>query len=96
MSVRGDAQAKAQAWAEKLAQEGRLYHSTLSQGLTKCWTAIGENAAAAPSVAMAEQILMNDPAHRENILATRWNAVGVGVARGANGYYVVQVFVTGC
>ena len=96
LPVRADTQAKAQAWATKLAAENRIYHSTLSQGLSQCWTGVGENVAIAPSVAMAEQLLMNDPPHRANIVAAKWTAAGVGVARAAGGYVVVQVFVTGC
>jgi uncharacterized protein YkwD len=96
LPVRADAQAKAQAWAEKLAVDGRLSHSTLGQGLTQCYSGVGENVAMAPSVAHAEQLLMDDPPHRANILAPRWTAVGVGVARTNGGYMVVQVFVTGC
>jgi uncharacterized protein YkwD len=96
LPVRADAQAKAQAWAEKVARDGALSHSIMSEGLTQCWTAVGENVAKAPSVAHAEQILMDDPPHRANILASRWTAVGVGVARSAGGYVVVHVFVTGC
>lgn len=96
LPLRADAQAKAQAWAEKVAQDGALSHSTMSQGLTQCWTAVGENVARAPSVAHAEKILMDDPPHRANILASRWTAAGLGVARTAGGYVVVHVFVTGC
>ncbi len=96
LPVRADAQAKAQAWAEKLARDGRLSHSSLGQGLTQCYSGVGENVAMAPSVAHAEQLLMDDPPHRANILAPRWTAVGVGVARTNGGYMVVQVFVTGC
>jgi uncharacterized protein YkwD len=96
LPVRADAQAKAQAWAEKVAGDAALSHSTMSQGLTQCWTAVGENVARASSVAHAEQILMDDPPHRANILASRWTAAGVGVARTAGGYVVVHVFVTGC
>lgn len=96
LPTRADAQAKAQAWAEKLAADGRLSHSNLSQGITQCYSGIGENVAMAPSASFAEQILMDDPPHRANILATKWTAVGVGVARTNGGYMVVQVFVTGC
>lgn len=96
LPVRADAQAKAQEWAEKLARDGRLSHSNLGQGLTQCYTGVGENVAMAPSIVHAEQLLMDDPPHRANILAPRWTAVGVGVARTNGGYMVVQVFVTGC
>jgi uncharacterized protein YkwD len=96
LPVRADAQSKAQAWAEKLAADGRLSHSNLGQGLTQCYSGVGENVAMAPSVTYAEQILMDDPPHRANILGTKWTAVGVGAARTNGGYMVVQVFVTGC
>ena len=97
LPVRADAQAKAQAWAEKLAADGRLSHSNLGQGLTGCYSGVGENVAMASSVSQAEQLLMDDPPHRANILATKWTAAGVGVARtSGGGYMVVQVFVTGC
>jgi uncharacterized protein YkwD len=96
LPVRADAQAKAQAWAEKLAADGRLSHSNLSQGISQCYSGIGENVAMAPSVSWAEQILMDDPPHRANILGTKWTAAGVGVARTTGGFMVVQVFVTGC
>lgn len=95
LRVRADLQAKAQAWAEKLARENALYHSTLSDGLTPCWTRLGENIAPGPSVAEAEQALLRDPPHRANIMG-RWDWVGVGVARTARGVIVVQVFMAGC
>jgi uncharacterized protein YkwD len=96
LAVRADAQAKAQAWATKLAGENRIYHSNLNQGITGCTTGVGENVASASSVSLAETILMDDPPHRDNILSTRWTGVGVGVAKSAAGYVVVQVFVAGC
>jgi uncharacterized protein YkwD len=95
LGVRSDLQAKAQAWADRMARENGLSHSTLSDGLQPCWTGLGENIASAPSVAQAEQILMNDPPHRANILA-RWDWVGVGVARKGSGVIVVQDFMSGC
>lgn len=95
LRVRSDLQAKAQAWAERLAREGPLYHSTLGDGLETCWTGLGENLAEASSVALAEQLLMADPPHRANILGS-WDWVGVGVAPSAGGVVVVQVFMAGC
>ena len=82
--------------AGNTAADGRLSHSNLSQGLTQCYSGVGENVAMAPSVTHAEKILMDDPPHRANILATKWTAAGVGVARTNGGYMVVQVFVTDC
>ncbi len=93
--TRPDLQAKAQAWADKLAREGALYHSKLGDGLTPCWTGLGENIADHRSMAGAEQLMMSDPPHRDNILG-RWDWVGVGVARTAQGVVVVQDFMAGC
>jgi len=95
LRVRSDLQAKAQAWAEKMARENGLSHSNLGDGLASCWTGLGENIASALSVAQAEQALMNDPPHRANILG-RWDWVGIGVATKGGGVIVVQDFMSGC
>jgi uncharacterized protein YkwD len=39
---------------------------------------------------------MASPAHRSNILGTKWNGVGVGVAHRGGDVYVVQVFIKTC
>ena len=38
-----EAQAKAPAWAERLARERQLYHSPLPNGLTRRWCSLGAN-----------------------------------------------------
>ena len=35
--------AKAHAWAETMAGAGRIWHSTLSDGITAVWRRLGEN-----------------------------------------------------
>src|SRR5690606_15455872 len=42
LGTHSQAQAKAQAWAEKLASEGKLYHSNLGDGMSG-WCNLGEN-----------------------------------------------------
>ena len=37
LAVQADAQAKAQAWAERIAADGRLAHSNLSEGIGVRW-----------------------------------------------------------
>jgi uncharacterized protein YkwD len=39
---------------------------------------------------------MASPGHRANILATRWNGVGVGYAKRGNTIYTVHVFIKTC
>lgn len=92
-----DAQAKAQAWANRLASENRLYHSRLADGIRGRWCFLGENVGFATNVRAVETAFLRSTRHRANILDPRFTAVGVGVATSAGGStYVVQVFITPC
>jgi len=96
LGLNGDAQAKAQAWAEKLARENTLYHSNLPDGIRVRWCSLGENVGYGPTVPAIEDAYMNSPGHRANILSTKWNGVGVGVAKNGNRVFTVQVFIKTC
>lgn len=87
---------KAQAWAERLARENRLYHSTLSSGAPSCWRSLGENVGYGSSVASVQDAYMRSTAHRANVLKSTWNWVGVGTARNGSRVFTVQVYMTGC
>jgi len=61
------------------------------------WVAMGENIAQNLTVAEAEAALMNEPRfqanHRGNILSKKYNSIGIGIARGADGrFYITQDF----
>jgi uncharacterized protein YkwD len=90
------AQAKAQAWANRLAREGRMYHSNLRDGINVKWCSLGENVGYGPSVQSIENAYMKSPSHRANILNTKWNGVGVGYATRGNRVYTVHVFIKTC
>lgn len=97
------ADAKAQAWAEHLAQNSSvppvLSHSSLPDGYQAgTWCYLGENVGAGPSVAAIEPAFMASPTHRANILNVNYNHVGTGVATNTtSGYtFVVQEFVDLC
>jgi uncharacterized protein YkwD len=100
LSIHDQAQAKAQAWAEKLAREGRLYHSTLESGITARWCGLGENVGYGGTVAQIQDAYMKSSGHRANILNTSWNGVGVGHATGkVNGVtviFTVHSFIQTC
>jgi len=96
LTTQADAQAKAQAWANKLAAEGTIYHSTLTDGIHTRWCSIGENVGYGPTVKNIEVAYMNSPKHRDNILNTKWNGIGVGVATNHGITYTVQVFIKTC
>lgn len=96
LAIQADAQNKAQAWAEKLARENKLYHSTLSDGIKVKWCSLGENVGYGPNVPAIEDAYMNSAGHRANILSTKWNGVGVGYATNGSRVYTVQVFIKTC
>ena len=53
----------------------------------------GENLAAAPSVSMAHQGLMDSPGHKENILRSEFRRVGIGAVQGGrHGIMFTQKF----
>ncbi len=91
-----DAQLKAQAWAERLARENRLYHSTLSHAIGARWCNLGENVGYGSSLAGVQRSFMGSSAHRANVLSRTWNGVGVGVAHRGSRVYVVHVFIRTC
>lgn len=86
---------KAQAWADRLAANGSLSHSTLSSGLDGvAWVAVGENVGRGPSVGSVHDGFMRSPRHRANILDRRWDRIGAGHAVAGDGtVYTVHVFV---
>lgn len=88
--------AKAQAWAEKLARDETLSHSNVRSGAPDCWTALSENVGYGPDVASIEKAYMASAGHRANILNGRWDYVGVGYATRGERIYSVQVFMEGC
>jgi uncharacterized protein YkwD len=85
--------AKARAWAQTIAAQGRLAHSDLRQlGVT--WTAAAENVARASSAEDAFRQLSSSPAHRANMLNGAYLLTGIGTARAKDGsLYAVQLFI---
>ncbi len=85
--------AKAQVHAQAMAAAGTLFHSSLPAGLSPGWRSLGENIAVAGDVVSAQGWLQASPPHRANMLNGKFNLVGVGVVRSANGsVWVVQDF----
>ena len=87
-------QAKAHAWAEHMAEIGHIAHSTLTDGITAPWIALGETISSAGSVEDAFAGQMNSPSHRSTITDGRFTHAGVGVARSPDGVvYLAIVFM---
>ena len=89
-------QNKAQAWAERLARENRLFHSNLTSGAPACWRGLGENVGYGGSIGQVQSAYMQSPKHKANITNGSYTSVGVGVATNGSRVFTVQVFMSGC
>jgi uncharacterized protein YkwD len=87
------AYAKAHAWSEHLADDGRLSHSNLRDGIPAGWTIIGENVAMAPTLDAAMNALELSPPHRANLLNPKFDRVAIGVVQRGVYYYVTEDFI---
>lgn len=97
LTINQSAQRKAQAWAEKLATEEKLYHSNLREGLDTCWHKLNENVGNARTISKIHELWWSSTAHRECILNANYKEIGIGVKKAHNGhYYVAHVFVAPC
>ncbi len=87
--------AKAEAWAQHMADSGCLCHSNLPDGVTVGWRKLGENIGRGPNVATIHSALVNSPLHYANMVDGSFQWVGVGVAYGGGQMYVAEVFMDG-
>ena len=95
LPIQNEAQAKAQAWAEKLARENRLYHSELTDGFGPGWCSLGENVGKGPTLSSVHHAFMNSGSHKANILGS-WHRVGTGVHRQGDVVWVTEIFLRNC
>jgi uncharacterized protein YkwD len=85
--------AKAQAWAQHMADSNTLAHSSLTAGVTGSWSTLGENVGTGGAVGDVHTGFMDSPEHRDNIMAGKYSSMGVGVAQSAGGrVWVVEEF----
>ncbi len=83
---------KAQAWARKMARDGRLSHSHLPAGVPPGWRSLAENVGMGLSIVQVHGGFMNSGGHRANILGN-FNHIGTGYATGHGRVWIVQVFM---
>lgn len=95
--------AVARGWSQALADagDGISHNPDYSRQIPSGWSVSGENVGwmgetrivPAEDVARAvHQGWMDSPGHRENLLTPEYTHLGVGVAFGAEGYYLTQNF----
>lgn len=87
------AYAKAVAWSNHMADEGRLSHSVLPEGVPEGWRILGENVAYAGSVAQAMATLEASPPHRANLLNPAFTSIAIGVVERDGRVWVTEVFL---
>jgi uncharacterized protein YkwD len=88
-----DVYPKAQAWSAHMAEQGRLSHSTLSDGVPAGWHTLGENVAYASTMAKAIAALEASAPHRANMLNPAFSTVAIGVVARNGMVWVTEVFV---
>lgn len=87
--------AKAEAWAQHMADSGCLCHPNLPDGVTVGWRKLGENIGRGPSVAAVHAALVASPTHYANFVDPAFRWIGVGVAYSNGQMYVAEVFMDG-
>ena len=87
---------KAQRWAEQLAHENRLRHSSITSGVPSCWRSLGENVGYGSSIGAVQtplHELREPPGERpgDEVEVRRRRR-----ARRGTRWFTVQVFMQGC
>lgn len=91
--VKDDLSAVARSWATKMAQAGKISHNpNLAKQVKGNWTILGENVGMGGSVESLHRAFMDSPGHRANILESRYNQLGIGIAMRGNMIFVTEVF----
>jgi uncharacterized protein YkwD len=83
---------KAQAWAERMAREGRLSHSNLAAGVPPGWRSLAENVGVGGSISQVHNAFLSSGGHRANMLGN-FNHLGTGYATGHGRVWICQVFM---
>jgi hypothetical protein len=84
---------KARGWAQTMAAAGRIWHSTLSDGITADWQKLGENVGMGGSVDSLDAAFVASPHHYENLVDPDFTYVGIGVAVNNGTIYVSENFM---
>lgn len=85
--------AKANYWAQQMANAGVISHSNLSDGNTQNWKRLGENVGSGPTPEAVAVGLLASPAHLANIIDPGFTEVGTGVAWVGAKVFVAEEFM---
>lgn len=83
----------ARTHAQRMADEGRIFHNQRLGDIIDGWKLLGENVGRGGDIDGLHQAFMNSEGHRENLLNPAYDAIGVGVVWSEGIPYVVEVFM---
>jgi uncharacterized protein YkwD len=88
---------KADAWAQTLRNECRIWHSNLADGAPPDWRKLGENVGMGGDIGQIHVAYLNSPGHRANIMDPAFTTMGAaavwGTCDGQKRVFTVQVFM---
>ncbi|MDQ3945575.1 MAG: CAP domain-containing protein, partial [Actinomycetota bacterium] len=84
---------KARGWAATMGTAGRIWHSTLSDGITADWRKLGENVGMGGSVEALHDAFVASPKHYANLVDPEFNYIGIGVVYAGGTLYVSEMFM---
>ncbi len=90
--VKSDLVSVARRHSGRMAKEGDIWHNQNLANEVKGWTVLGENVGMGPSVDSLHKAFMDSKGHRDNILLSDYNQIGVGVVVDDGTIYVTEVF----
>lgn len=93
LQVNANLVAKARGWAAGMAAAGKIWHSTLSDGITADWEKLGENVGMGGSVDGLHNAFVASPHHYENLVDPDFGYVGIGIAMNGDTMYVAEEFM---
>jgi hypothetical protein len=93
LQVNANLVAKARSWAAGMAAAGKIWHSTLSDGITADWQKLGENVGMGGSVDGLHAAFVASPHHYENLVDPDFGYVGIGIAMNGDTLYVAEEFM---
>ena len=73
-----------------MARQHRIYHSDLSK--VCCYRSVGENVGYASTLYRVHRAFMESPGHRANLMASKWDSIGVGVVQSGGYLWVTEIF----
>ena len=81
LTMRSDLNGVAQRWAAHMAAAHSLSHNPGLVSQVANWQGVGENVGSGPTVADIDAAFMASTKHRDNILDSTYNDVGIGTVR---------------